>query len=283
MMINMMKTFIILLVVSAFFGCGSSKDELVMENETPESLLLKSEQAYNMGKYDESIKLAQLLLDHFPTSDLHIEAQLLISRNYGAKEEYEEQFDQLLRVLKENIIPEKVPSIYAQIGEFYENSARWNPGTVTTDSADYTKAADFYRKAVFYPNSEDETTKAMALYRMALTYAKLKEIETASKAYQEVISTYPSSPYSSLARTKLNDPTNTDELPLPAGMETEYTSTEISPGATPKESTEEATDMTNTLPEPPSEIELPSDDSEEPSILDSLQTIDADSPESDDE
>ena len=279
-MINMMRTFIILLVLSAYFGCGGSKEELVMENETPESLLLKSEQAFNKGNYDESQKLAQLLLDHFPTSDLHIEAQLLISKTYGAKEEYEEQFDHLLRVLKENIIPEKVPSIYAQIGEFYENSARWNPGTVTTDSADYSKAADFYRKAVFYPNSEDEATKAMALYRMALTYAKLKKIETASKAYQEVIATYPISPYSSLARTKLNDPTNTDELPLPVGMETELTTTEMAPAATPEEAPD---DVTKTLTEPSAEIELPADDSEEPSILDSLQTIDADSPESEDE
>ena len=94
-------------------------------------------------------RLAQLLLDNFPTSDLHIEAQLLIARNLGAMEEYEQQFDLLLRVLKENIIPEKVPIIYAQIAIFYENSARWNPGTVTTDSADFTKAAEFYRKVCF--------------------------------------------------------------------------------------------------------------------------------------
>ena len=282
-MIKTIKIFIVLLVLSAFLGCGGSKDELVMENETPESLLLKSEQAYDMGNYDESLKLAQLLLDHFPTSDLHIEAQLLMANTYGAKEEYEEQFDHLLRVLKENIIPEKVPSIYAQIGEFYENSAKWNPGTVSTDSVDYSKAADFYKKAVFYPNSNDETTKAMALYRMALTYAKLNEIETASKAYQEVIATYPSSPYSSLARTKLNDPTNTDELPLPVGVETELTTAEMTPGATPEEATGEVTEKTETITEPPQEIELPADDSEEPSILDSLQTIDADSPEPEDE
>ncbi len=282
-MIKTIKIFIVLLVLSAFLGCGGSKDELVMENETPESLLLKSEQAYDMGNYDESLKLAQLLLDHFPTSDLHIEAQLLMANTYGAKEEYEEQFDRLLRVLKENIIPEKVPSIYAQIGEFYENSAKWNPGTVSTDSVDYSKAADFYKKAVFYPNSNDETTKAMALYRMALTYAKLNEIETASKAYQEIIATYPSSPYSSLARTKLNDPTNTDELPLPVGVETELTTAEMTPVATPEEATGEVTEKTETITEPPQELELPADDSEEPSILDSLQTIDADSPEPEDE
>jgi len=280
-MINAIKTFILILLLFAFLGCGGSKEELVMEDETPESILLKSKQAFDMGNYDESLKLSQLLLDYFPTSDLHINAQLLIAKAYGGKEEYELQFDVLLRTLKENIIPEKVPSIYAQIGEFYENSAKWNPGTVTTDSMDYSNAANYYRKAVFYPNSSDNATKAMALYRMGLSYAKIKDIETASKAYQEVISTYPSSPYSTMARTKLNDPTNTDEIPLPMGADVSLTTTET-PG--PAETTEDASEeTTEVISEPPSEIELPDDDAEEPSILDSLQTIDADSPDSEDE
>ena len=122
---------------------------MVLENETPESLLQKSEVAFQNGNYDESIELAQLMFDNFPTSDLHIDAQLLISKTLGAQEKYEDQFDLLLRILKENIIPEKVPTIYMQIGEFYENSARWNPGTVTVDSIDYTNAASFIKKPFF--------------------------------------------------------------------------------------------------------------------------------------
>jgi tetratricopeptide (TPR) repeat protein len=247
-------------------------------------LYQKGEVAYANGKYDDSIKLAQLMLDNFPTSDLHIDAQLLISKTLGAQEKYEDQFDLLLRMLKENIIPEKVPLIYMQIGEFYENSAKWNPGDVTTDSLDITNAADYYKKAVFYPNSDDRYTKANALYRMALMHAKLNDIEIASKAYQEVITTYPESPYSSLARTKLADPTNTNELPLPEAAAaaavvptTEELSTSEQP--TPQQIPEE------TAPEPltpvaedhPGEIELPTDDADEPSILDSLQAIDEDS------
>jgi tetratricopeptide (TPR) repeat protein len=262
--------------------CGSSKDELILENETPESLLQKSEAAYQNGKYDDSARLAQSLLDYFPTSDLHIEAQLLIARNFGGKEEYEQQFDLLLRILKENIIPEKVPAIYAQIALFYENAARWNPGTVTSDSADYHKAADFYRKAVFYPNSEDQATQAMALYRMALMYAKLNQLETASKAYQEVVNTYPSSPYSTLARTKLTNPANTEELPLPTAIETTAIASEA-PKEAPKEEPvaqpEKASVPQETVEEQPGQIELPADETEpEPSILDSLQTIDQDEP-----
>jgi tetratricopeptide (TPR) repeat protein len=264
-------------------GCGGSKDEIVIEEESPESLLQKGEVAYQNGNYDQSIKMSQLMLDNFPTSDLHIDAQLLISKTYGAQEKYEEQFDLLLRILKENIIPEKVPLIYMQIGEFYENSAKWNPGDVTTDSLDFTNAAGYYKKAVFYPNSDDRYTKANALYRMALMHAKLNEIEVASKAYQELIATYPESPYSSLARTKLADPTNTDELPLPAAV---ATSTAPPAGATttggeqvitPQPVEEAPATLTPVTQEPAGELELPADDSEESSILDSLQTIDEDS------
>lgn len=288
-MISYLKTFLLIILISIFLGCGGSKDEIVIDEETPESLLQKGEVAYVNGNYDQSIKLAQLMLDNFPTSDLHIDAQLLISKTMGAQEKYEEQFDLLLRILKENIIPEKVPLIYLQIGEFYENSARWNPGDVTTDSLDFQNAAGFYKKAVFYPNSTDRYTKAHALYRMGLMHAKLNDIEIASKSYQELINTYPDSPYSSLARTKLSDPTNTDELPLPAAAAVTTTAT---PGPEPTETTttEQVIPVEQPEDQPPAtltpvpeeeqpggELELPADDAEEPSILDSLQTIDEDS------
>jgi tetratricopeptide (TPR) repeat protein len=277
------KIFLYLLLISAFLGCGGSKDEIVIDEESPESLMQKGEVAYSNGNYEQSIKLSQLMLDNFPTSDLHIDAQLLISKTLGAQEKYEEQFDLLLRILKENIVPEKVPLIYVQIGEFYENSARWNPGDVTTDSLDISNAAGYYKKAVFYPNSDDRYTKASALYRMALMHAKLNEIEVASKAYQELITTFPESPYSSLARTKLADPTNTDELPLPAAVVTSpIPSTEEPPTGEPDPQQQPLEDAPATLTpvaddQPPGGLELPADDSDEPSILDSLQTIDDDS------
>ena len=279
-----LKIFLYTVLIIAFVGCSGSKDELVLDEETPESLLQKGEVAYQNGDYDRSIKLAQLMLDHFPTSDLHIDAQLLIAKTMGSQEKYEDQFDLLLRILKENIIPEKVPTIYMQIGEFYENSARWNPGTVTLDSIDFTNAASYYKKAVFYPNSADRSTKANALYRMALMHAKLNDIEIASKSYQELIATFPESPYSTLARTKLADPTNTDELPVPAA-----TTAAATPGPTTPSTGEEQppplpSDETPATFEPvteeqPGQIELPDDEADEPSILDSLQTIDSDSSE----
>jgi tetratricopeptide (TPR) repeat protein len=273
-----LEFFLYMLLTVAFLGCGGSKDGMAIDGETPESLMQKSAVAFQNGDYDKSSQYAQLTLDNFPTSDLHIDAQLQMANTLGAKEEYEKQFDLLLRILKENIIPERVPLIYSQIAEFYENSAKWNPGTITTDSLDFDKASDFYKKAVFYPNSKDNGTKAYALYRMALMQAKLNNIETASKAYQELILTYPESPYTTLARTKLSDPSNTEELPLPTMVESEI----AAPQPT-EEAMEKPVDTLIEQPVPDTEeaapLELPVGDEEEPSILDSLQTIDEDSTE----
>ena len=272
-----------ILILLIWLGCGGSKDDIMLEDETAESLVQKSEVAYNNGNYEESMKLANLMLDNFPTSDLHIDAQLLMARTLGAQEKYEDQFDLLLRILKENIIPEKVPTIYSQIGEFYENSAKWNPGTVTSDSVDFRKAAEFYKKAVFYPNSQDSVVKSMSLYRMALMHAKLNEVETASKAYQEIINTYPESPYSSLARIKLSDPTNTSELPLPTSAPEQVAQPELLQPEAPVQPPPEET-LPVVQEEQPGQIELPAEETEESSILDSLQTIDSDDvPEQEDE
>ena len=275
-MIKMSKFLVYMILSVAIFGCGGSQEGLVLENETDDSILAKGVSAYEAGNFDQSIELSQLMLNSFPTSDLHIDAQLLIAKSMGAKEKYEDQFDLLLRILKENIIPEKVPMIYMQIGEFYENSARWNPGTVTSDTVDFSKAAGYYKKAVFYPDSKDEAIKANALYRMALMYAKINEIEIASKAYQELITTYPASPYSTLARQKLNNPSNTEELPLPTP--TGITDLQATPEVTTQPGEQPVitpvSDKPEKLEDAPPQIELPSDDAEEPSILDSLQTID---------
>ena len=193
-------------------SCGSSKQEIDLEEETAESILQKSQAANDSKNYDEALKLDSLLLLNFPTSDLHIDAQLNMARALGGKEEYEQQLDLLLRILQENIVPEKVPAIYAQIGEHYEYAATWNPGTVTNDSMDWAKAAQYYRKAVFYPDSDDDATKAKSLYRAALMYAKLNKIDVATRAYEQTIAFYPESIYSEMSKIKLRDPRNTDEI-----------------------------------------------------------------------
>jgi len=211
-MFTFLKYFSVLIFLYLVISCGSSKHEIDLEEETAESVLQKSTAAIESQNYDEALKLDSLLLLNFPTSDLHIDAQLNMAKALGGKEEYEQQLDLLLRILQENIVPEKVPSIYAQIGEHYENAATWNPGTVTNDSMDWAKAAEYYRKAVFYPDSDDNATKAKSLYRTALMYAKLNQIDVSTRAYEQTIAFYPEFIYSAMAKIKLRDPRNTEEI-----------------------------------------------------------------------
>jgi tetratricopeptide (TPR) repeat protein len=255
------------------FACGSKKD-IVLEDETAESLLEKSQVAYQKGEYDKTLRYIDLLLNNFPTSDLHIDAQLLQSQTLGALEKFEDQFDLLLRILKENIIPERVPQIYMQLGAFYEDAAKWNPGNVSSDTLDLQEAAKYYRKAVFYPNSDDRATKAAALYRAALMYARIKDIDTAKKAYAQVIETFPESPYSSLARTKLLNPANTEELPLEAALESTASAPSTPAVSTPETAAEEGVqDILVPVEEDTAQFQLPPETpDEEPVSLDSLQT-----------
>lgn len=227
-MLNLFKYLSVLIFLYFIFSCGSSKQEIDIENETAESLLQKSTMALESENYDEALKLDSLLLLNFPTSDLHIDAQLNIAKSLGGKEQYEDQLDLLLRILKENIVPEKVPAIYAQIAEHYEEAATWNPNTVTNDSMDWAKAAQYYRKAVFYPDSKDDATKAKSLYRAALMYAKLNQIDVAARAYEQTIAFYPESIYSGMAKIKLRDPSNTSEIDMESEQLEGYV--ESSPG-----------------------------------------------------
>jgi tetratricopeptide (TPR) repeat protein len=253
---------ICVILILLLFSC-SSNDQFVLEEETPESLLAKSRAAYDNGNYDESMKMAKLLLEHFPTSDLHVEAQLVTAKSMGGNEKFEDQMDLLLRLLKENIIPEKVPLIYVQIAEFYEDAAVWNPGNVTSDTSDFIKAAKFYRKAVFYPNSNDDATKSYALYRTGFMYTKAKDIVKAKQAYGQVVDSYPQSPYAALARQKLLDPTNTEDIqpePMIASQQ-EGTSTGLQTDAS-------GGSIADSLG-----LNLPVDEDESPVIIDTTQAI----------
>jgi len=206
---------LIILVVMMLYTCGGKKG-VTVEGDDANQMLEKAVQLYQTQKYDQTMQYCQYILDNFPTTDLHIDTQLLMAKTLGAQEKFEQQMDLLLRVLKENIIPERVPQVYLQLGEFYEHAARWNPGNVTSDTLDMEQAVKYYRKAVSYPNSEDRSAKAAALYRIGLLNAKINALDLAKNAYQQVIENYPESPYSILAKTKLLDPANTEELALPS-------------------------------------------------------------------
>jgi tetratricopeptide (TPR) repeat protein len=217
LMFKIISRCLVILSILLFFACGG-KNGVVVKGDDPDLMLEKAQQLYKEKEYNQTMQYCQYILENFPTTDLHIDTQLLMAQTLGSQEKFEDQMDLLLRVLKENIIPERVPQIYLQIGEYYEHAARWNPGNVTSDTLDLEQAVRYYRRAVSYPNSDDRSAKAAALYRIGLLNAKINDLEMATNAYRQLIEIYPESPYSILAKTKLLDPTNTEELALPSAV-----------------------------------------------------------------
>ena len=196
------------------FACGSSKKAQEMEGVTAEELFQKGNSEMASGKYQDAVNTYNLILDRFPSTDLHIDVQLKLAEANGELDNFEEQMDILLRLLRENIIPDRVPQIYVQLGKFYERAAQFNPGTVTTDTMDYKKAIAYYGKAVVYKDSEDESAKAEALYRKALTEAKIGLFAQAAEDYRTVTVKYPNELHSLLAQIKLQNPQDTSELAI---------------------------------------------------------------------
>ena len=213
---------------------GTKKGEVDYSQLTDSELLELANSRFAKGEYEKALDDYQRLLMDFPTSNLHIEAQIKMSDVYGKMENFEEQMNLLHRLVKENIIP-----------EFYEQAAQFNPGTINSDSTDYRKAVDYYRRALNYPDSDDSEAKAQSLYRRALVDAKIGQIDQAISNYRLVSSMYPATNYSILAQMKLKDPNNTNEMMMsdsamtvyrdqlgliaPERMETDTDAEEISP------------------------------------------------------
>ncbi len=207
---TMLLSLLSLLLLLAFYSCGGKKETVLQETRSPEQILQDGDLLFAQGQFKEALDTYQRLLIFYPTSELDIDAKLRIAECYNKLEKFEEQMDILLQLLKENLIPEKVPAIYVQIGKYYEVAARFNPQNA--DSADYKTAIDYFNRAIRYEDSNDEWAKAEAEYRMGLVYAKLGDLDKARESYEKVLSDYPASPFAVLAQMKLQQPTDTKEL-----------------------------------------------------------------------
>lgn len=196
------------------FSCSSNKNAKNENLLSDTDMFAQGTTQFNEGHYKEALHTFKSLILEHPTSDLHIDSQLKIAACYGALEDYEEQMKAILQLLKENIIPDRVPQIYVQIGKFYEQAARFNPNTVTSDTNDYHDALSYYKKAIEYKESNDTLSKAEAIYRRGLVNAKLGNINKAIAQYNFVTRSYPNSDFALLAQVKLQNPEDSSELAM---------------------------------------------------------------------
>lgn len=217
------KSVTLVLLTLLIFSCGGTKKEEIDYSQITDAEMLQlANQDFKEGKYKEAIDKYNRLLLEFPTSNLHIDAQLKIAESYGKMDKYERQMEQLYRLVRENIIPERVPKIYVQIGKFYERAAQFNPGIITSDSTDYNKALKYYEMALKYPDSDDTVAKSEAVYRRGLVEAKIGQIDDAISRYNLVSNMYPNSDFSILAQMKLKDPSDVSELSMSDSAMTTY-------------------------------------------------------------
>jgi tetratricopeptide (TPR) repeat protein len=221
-----LKTLISFLVLAMLLACGGTKgDETDYSQITDVELFAMANKDMDQGHYERAIDNYNRILLDFPVSNLHIDCQLKIAEAYGRLDNFEEQMARLHRLVKENIVPERVPKIYIQIGKFYERAALFNPGIITSDSVDYVHAIDYYDQALKYPDSDDNRSKSEAVYRRALVEAKIGQIQEAVSRYKLVSSLFPKSDFSILAQIKLKDPSNVNELATTDSAMTSYKQT----------------------------------------------------------
>jgi len=199
------------LLFTLMMACGGTKNEDIDYTQITDAEMMQlADKKMEAGDYKNAINDYNKLLLDFPTSNLHIDAQIKIAEAYGNLD---------------NIIPERVPRIYVQLGKFYERAALFNPGITSTDSSDYNHAISYYDNALKYPDSDDNGSKSEAVYRRALVEAKIGLVDEAIGRYRLVSSLFPNTNFSILAQIKLKDPANTSELATTDSAMTSYKQT----------------------------------------------------------
>jgi len=195
--------FLISLVV--FCTQKTTQEGFQQEGAGPTELLQYGNQFYEAGDFENAFIAYSLIYQNYPTSREYIDAAIGLSKCYGAFEQYEKQFDLLYNLLRENIIPSRIPQIYNAIAEFYENSAGISQQLTGESTQDYEQAIEYYRKAIDYPNSDDKTAKGYAQFKIGTLYEKLKDYKQAITAYEKTINNYPETEWRLRAEQAMED------------------------------------------------------------------------------
>jgi len=193
---------IVSIILILLLAACSKKNTKAVEGNTPEELLVYADGAFNNSDYESAFLAYGLIFDQYPTSREYIDAAIGLSRCYGEFEDYQKSFDMLHNLLKENLIPSKVPQIYNVIGDFYERSAGISEELTGEGSTDYKTAIGYYQKAIDYPNSEDQKAKSYSQYKIGSLYIKLAEYDSALQELQKTIDDYPAQQWASVAEEK---------------------------------------------------------------------------------
>src|SRR4030042_339425 len=138
---------LILLALTLVFSC-SKKETAVksMEGLQPLELLEKGNRAYLDGNMEEALQAYGVIYNRYPTSREYIDAVLGMARAYNNMGDFERGFNLLYDLIRENMVPSRVPEIYNEMAKYYEVSALYGKqiGTTTAEE-DYKKALSYYQ------------------------------------------------------------------------------------------------------------------------------------------
>lgn len=199
-----MRLILVAALLMFLFSCSSKTvKEEIPEEQVPTSLLELGDAFYAEGNYENAFRAYGSIYNNYPTSREYIDAAIGLSKTYGKLENYEKKFDILYALLRENLIPSKVPDVYNAIAEFYVESAGISEQLTGEDSGDYLTAISYYDKAIKYPNSEDPNAKSYAQFKIGEVYELLNNYNEAIAAYKGTIGNYADSEWAQKAEENI--------------------------------------------------------------------------------
>jgi tetratricopeptide (TPR) repeat protein len=186
-----MRFLIILTFIFLIVSCGKKEVRSpIPEGGKPTELLKYGDQFYQSGDYGNAFRAYGIIYYDYPSSREYIDAAIGLSKCYGAMQSYEKQFEILYNLLRENLIPTKVPGVYNAVAEFYERSAGISEQLTGEGTNDYKTAVTYYTRAINYPNSDDQNAKSFAQFKIGTLYEKMKDYPKAIEAYESTLNSY---------------------------------------------------------------------------------------------
>ena len=202
-----MKVVSILMVSLLVITVGCSKKEVALKSmeglEAP-ALLERGNESFAQGNIEEAIKAYETIYNRYPTSREYISAVLGMARSYNNMGDFERGFSLLYSLIRENMVPSRVPEIYNEMARYYEVTAVYSrEAGITGEGEDYEEAIKYYKKAVDYPNSDDAKAKSYAQFQIGELEMKLNNYDQAALAYQSTIHKFSGTEWAKLAEQRM--------------------------------------------------------------------------------
>jgi len=201
-----MRFLILITLIFLIASCGKKEVRNgIPANDQPAELLKYGDQFYHNGDYENAFRAYGIVYYDYPSSREYIDAAIGLSKCYGAMQSYEKQFEILHNLLRENLIPSKVPGVYNAVAEFYERSAGISEQLTGEGTNDYKTAISYYTKSIQYPNSDDLDAKSFAQFKIGTLYEEMKDYPKAIEAYETALNTYQGSEWALRAEQNILD------------------------------------------------------------------------------